>query len=131
LSIKTRIEKLEDKVKPKLKRKPLRIRFIFGDKNLSTEELAKSMKLTFDDTDMIMRMPRPGQADAEDAGPDVLTVRIVDPKAQDQVGTVTNKQDQGAKQDPQPEQEPSDDELEAEIRKLEQRKAVLQREGKK
>jgi len=115
LSIKTRIEKLEDKVKPKPKRKPIRIRYIFGDKNLSTEELAKSMKLTFDDTDMIMRMPRPGQADAEDAGPDVLTVRVVDPKAQDQAAK----------------QEPDDNELEAEVEKLEAKKAALLEKGKK
>jgi len=122
LSIKTRIEKLEDKVKPKLKRKPIRIRFIFGDKKLSVEELAKSMKLCFDPEDVIMRMPRPGQKDdTEDAGPDVLTVRVVDPKAQDQV----------ANQEPQPEQEPSDDELEGEIQRLEQKKAAMLDKGKK
>lgn len=40
-------------------------------------------------------------------------------------------EDQAAKPDPQPEQEPSDDELEREIQKLEQKKAALLDKGKK
>ena len=127
MSIKTRLEVIEKKVRPKPRPRPLEIRFIMPG-SLEEKEFRKSMeslkkaqdqdqvsKFNFEDPVMIMF--RPGQKDDgtfEDAGPDVLTVRVVDPKAQDQV----------AKQEPQPEQEPSDDEFEGEIQRLEQKKAA-------
>lgn len=146
MTLKTRLEAIEKKIRPKPKPRPIKLRFIMPG-SLEEKEFMKSMEslkenqgrvFEFNFEDPVMIMPRPGERpdtlaistdflpvarpkDTEAADPDVLTVRVVDPKAQDQA----------AKPDPQPEPEPSDDELEREIEKLEQRKAALLDKGKK
>jgi hypothetical protein len=124
-----RIRRLEAKILPKKKPRPLKIRFMLGSEYSKLEKAEldkslKSLKLDFDDSP-IMVMSRPGQVEPEDDGP-TLTVRVVNPREEDQAAKQQAAADQVGGV-----QEPDDDELDTEIEKLEQRKAVLQREVKK
>jgi uncharacterized protein YktB (UPF0637 family) len=96
MSIKTRIEIIEKKVRPKPRLRPFRLLYEFGDKKLSVKELKKSMRS--------------------------FRFNFEDPAI---------AKDQAAKPDPQPEQEPDDNELEAEVERLEAKKAALLDKGKK
>ena len=106
MSIKTRLEKLEAKVKPKPRPRPHKFLFRFGNAAFSMSEFEKSMEGLKQDQ-------------VQDQ---VFKFNFEDPAI---------AKDQAAKPDPQPKQEPDDNELEAEVEKLEAKKAALLDKGKK
>ena len=102
MSIKTRLEKLEAKALPKPK--PIRPMLRIIERHIDLEGLD-------DDGIPVMIMGRP-TARAKDMGQDTLTINIIETR-------------KGGAAAIRPDPEPDDDELEAEVERLEARKAEL------